>query len=118
MKIKLSKSQWEEAGKKAGWVKESQSLIGTPSAPITTPVPDNDTYNERFKFDVEKILSKMDSLSYNLNSEKFREKNNDKGIDYSLIGLSGVKDSIEREGKEISEMINDLFAKKQHWGLD
>lgn len=24
MKIKLSKSQWEEAGKRAGWIKESQ----------------------------------------------------------------------------------------------
>jgi hypothetical protein len=25
MKIKLSKNQWEEAGKKAGWIKKSQS---------------------------------------------------------------------------------------------
>ena len=27
MKIKLSKSQWEEAGKKAGWIKTGQSMF-------------------------------------------------------------------------------------------
>ena len=26
MKIKLSKSQWEEAGKKAGWIKTAQEV--------------------------------------------------------------------------------------------
>jgi hypothetical protein len=114
MKIKLSKSQWEGIGKKAGWVKESQSLIGTPSAPITTPISDN----ERFKSDVEEILSKMASFSHNLNNEQKGIKTvielweYDKDIDYSLKSLDLTRELIKREGKEILEMINDLFAKK------
>ena len=35
MKIKLSKSQWEEMGKKAGWKKEAQVTGGKPIAPGT-----------------------------------------------------------------------------------
>ena len=56
MKIKLSKSQWEMIGKKAGWVKEAQQVINKSRAGellyyqidrlIIEGIPDTDKYSD------------------------------------------------------------------------
>lgn len=69
MKIKLSKSQWEAVGQKAGWLKQAQSLI-TPTAP-TSPTSgtgsDDDVHRRR---NVKVTFSDGDYLETSANGTK------------------------------------------------
>ena len=73
MKIKLSKSQWEFIGKKAGWTKEAQlfaefdevSLGSTPSAEECAQVGTND-YHELTKMEIRAYANQIKRMFPNM----------------------------------------------------
>ena len=62
MKIKLSKSQWEELGKKAGWDNESQNKIPPGALDWTPPAKPSENINENQKLspfaNLKRLISK------------------------------------------------------------
>lgn len=47
MKITLSKAQWEAVGKKAGWIKQAQTL--SPAQPQANAIADQSQQNIKLK---------------------------------------------------------------------
>jgi len=82
MKIKLSKSQWEQMGKKAGWMKESQlTPPKTPSA--------------------EDLLNEINNIVTNLETfrvDKIKDKNNKTGkLMEAIQSLRDFSNSLDRD---------------------
>ena len=105
MKIKLSRTQWETVGKKAGWIKQAQS------------VPPSDPQKQR------KILQTIfNSLPGHTNQMSTYAKelpfNDTMGDAYAAISLNQDKTSIHVEKYYENEMAQDEYGEVKNIPLD
>ena len=105
MKITLSKNQWKNMGKKAGWIKEGQSSLGSPSAPIPENLSNNivsektaiQTLIKKIEEDIKFIIADLESKIKNCDIYMNSNVNPDNDLN-----------RIYRTKKELQEMDRNL----------